>query len=193
MSSRNVHGGKGFKKGKKKGGVAAGDERAYKFMGREDGQDYARVVRLLGNRRALCFCNDGAERVGKIRGAICRGPRKQIIGVGDIVLVSERAFQADGERDSDDEADSATAGALTTVRGHRLIVDILHKYDTRDWRSIRKEGGIHPALLGVAGAGVIEGAAEMDDIFDHDEAEGSEKKAVEEESGDEDDLDIDAI
>lgn len=202
MSSRNVHGGKGFKKGKKKGG-GAGDERAHKFMGRDDGQDYARVIRLLGNRRVLCFCNDGAERVGKIRGAICRGPRKQIIGVGDIVLVSEREFQADGERDSDAEADAATAGALTTVRGHRLIVDILHKYDTRDWRNIRKEGGIHPALLGVAGAGVIEGAAEVDDIFDHDDTEGADKKKAatgsgDGESGDEDededdDLDIDAI
>jgi initiation factor 1A len=184
MPARNVHGGKGFKKGKKGGG--ADEVHTQKFAGRAEGQDYARVLRLLGDRRVLCFCNDAHERVGKIRGGICRGPRKQIIRVGDIVLISYREFQADGEIDSDAETDAATGKALTTGSGHKEIVDILHRFGTEDWRHIRKEVGIHPALLGVAvatgGAGV---EVAVDDIFGDGGAEEGE--------GDDDELDIDAI
>jgi initiation factor 1A len=195
MPTRNVHGGKGFKKGKKAGG--AEEAHTQKFTGREDGQDYARAVRLLGDRRVLCFCNDGHERVGKIRGGICRGPRKQIIRVGDIVLISYREFQADAGIDSDVEADAATGKALTTDSGHKAIVDILHRFGTEDWRHIRKEKGIHPALLGVAaatgGAGV-EGAAAAEDIFGDAGADAGDKDGTGDDDDDDDDeLDIDKI
>jgi initiation factor 1A len=195
MSSRNVRGGKAFKKGKKGGGAAAGgdDERAHRFNGRDEDQDYARIVRLLGDRRALCFCNDGYERVGKIRGGICRGPRKQIIRVGDIVLISFREFQEGGAIGAGGAAaaDAATGKALTTDSGHKEIVDIMFRYEPRDLRHIRKETGIHPALLG---AMPTEGGGATDDIFfDGDEPATAAAAAKKADTDDDDDLDIDAI
>ena len=192
MPARNVHGGKGFKKGKKGGG--ADEVRAQKFAGREEGQDYARVMRLLGNRRVLCFCNDGRERVGKIRGGICRGPQKQIIRIGDVVLISHREFQADGGIDSDAEADAATGKALTTAAGHKEIVDILHRFGTDDWRHIRKEAGIHPSLLTAPTAGAGTGdTIEHDDIFGDAEDDGKKEKDAASDGDEDDELDIDAI
>jgi translation initiation factor 1A len=152
-----MRGGKGFKKGKKGGGD---DEERRRFVGRAADQDYARVVRALGNRRMLCFCNDGEERVCKIRGALCRGPKKQIIGVGDIVLITLRDFEA---ADSEDEGGGTTAdptgGARTLVSGRKEIGDIIYKYEAKETRHIRKESGIHRMLL--AAEAVVD-----DDIFD---------------------------
>jgi initiation factor 1A len=183
MSSRNVRGGKGFKKGKKGGG----EDRAQKFVGREDDQDYARILRLLGDRRVLCFCNDGYERVGKIRGALC-GRRKTIISVGDIVLISYREFQEEGSTmvapsggggGAAAASVAATTTALITDTGHKLIVDIMHRFDPGDWRHIRKEAGIHPALLGGGGSGAL-----ADDIFADAGAADNDNDS---------DLDVDAI
>jgi initiation factor 1A len=187
MPTRNVHGGKGFKKGKKGGAAGGADERAHKFQGRDDDQDYARIVRLLGDRRALCFCNDGRERVGKFRGAICKGPRKQIIRVGDIVLISYREFQEEGGMQVAG-GDAATGSAMITDAGHKLIIDIISRYDPSDWRYIRKEAGLHPALLGSVSATMDGSIVHVDDIF---EEGGDEKGADAEEEND--DIDIDAI
>lgn len=189
MPRRNVHGGKGFKKGKK-GGTGDDDERAYKFNGREADQDYARVIRLLGNRRVLCFCNDGYERVGKIRGALCRGPRSQIIRDGDIVLISFREFQEEGSIGGAGAGSgaitAATASALTTDSGHKEIVDIMYRYGPQDLRFLRKETGIHPALLGVGNPEV----ATAETIFFDGDGDGE----GEGDGGSSDsDLDIDAI
>jgi initiation factor 1A len=191
MPRRNVHGGKGFKKGKK-GGAGDDDERAHKFNGRDVDQDYARVLRLLGNRRLLCFCNDGYERVGKIRGALCRGPRSQIIRVGDIVLISFREFEEDGSIGGGGAGagaavtDSATGKALTTDSGHKEIVDIMFRYGPQDLRFLRKEAGIHPALFGVGGT---ESTPTDTIFFDGDGDEGVDGDG----DGDNSDLDIDAI
>ena len=35
---------------------------------KEEGQEYAQVVRMLGNGRCECFCFDGVTRLGHIRG-----------------------------------------------------------------------------------------------------------------------------
>lgn len=185
-ANRNLRGGKGFKKGKKGGGD---DEERRRFVGRSAGQDYARVVRALGNRRMLCFCNDGEERVCKIRGALCRGPKKQIVGVGDIVLITLRDFEA---ADSDDEGvihheggsttTDPTGGARTLVSGRKEIGDIIGKYESRDIRHIRKETGIHRMLL-------VADTAVDDDIFDR----GSSSDEEDGTSDNNEDVDIDAI
>lgn len=141
MPPGNLRGGKSYKKHKK----APHSEKAAKFQSKEDGQDYARVLRLLGDRRASCFCNDGVERIGRFRGAICRGPKKQFIEVGDIVLISLREF----ENGSDNEV------AIVSKNGP---CDILYKYDRGDWRNIAAEPGSHDELLG--------NKKEIDDIFE---------------------------
>jgi len=139
----NLHGGKSFKKAKK-----GGSEQSQKFISRAEGQDYARVTKLLGNRRMLCFCNDGKERIGKIRGGICKGSNKQIIRLDDIVLISFREFL---EEDDD---------------GLGAMCDILSKYEKCDWRDIRSEKGVNKQLFG----------EKEDDIFDDEERDDDDEE-----------------
>ena len=76
------------------------------------GQEYAQVVRMLGNGRCECFCFDGVTRLGHIRGKM----RKKVwITAGDIVLVGKRDFQ--------DEK-----------------VDIIHKYSADEARNLKQYG-----------------------------------------------------
>ena len=123
----NLRGGKAYKKGKKKPAVvtvAEGEGGGGKFSGREEDQDYGRVLRLLGDRRVMCFCNDGVERIAKIRGALCKGPKKQKIDVGDLVILSARDCDGSG------------------------VMDLLEKVARSAWRHVRKEANIHKHLLG---------------------------------------------
>lgn len=64
-------------------------------MFKEDGQEYAQVLRMLGNGRLEAYCFDGIKRLCHIRGKM----RKKVwVGVGDIVLIGLRDFQ-DGKAD----------------------------------------------------------------------------------------------
>jgi len=57
---------------------------------KENGQEYAQIVKMLGNGRCLAYCFDGKKRLCHIRGKL----RKRIwINAGDIVLVGLRDFQ----------------------------------------------------------------------------------------------------
>jgi len=76
------------------------------------GQEYAQVVKMLGNGRCKCFCFDGVTRLGHIRGKM----RKKVwITAGDIILVAKRDFQ--------DEK-----------------VDIVHKYSADEARNLKQYG-----------------------------------------------------
>ncbi len=59
---------------------------------KETGQEYGKVLKLLGNGRLEVECFDGIKRLGHIRGALYN---KIWITVGDIVLVGLRDFQSD--------------------------------------------------------------------------------------------------
>jgi initiation factor 1A len=178
----NQHGGKAYKKGSKKK-VQQQAENAARFNGRGDGQEYARVTRILGDRRVLCFCNDGIERVAKIRGALCKGPKRQKIEVDDIVVISARSFD-ESESDSDEEKTSTIRhmdGGAMTATGRRDVVDILDKVAKAHWRQLRKEGGLHKELFPGANADGL------DDIFEHEEGTGEATAKVDS------DIDIDDI
>ena len=56
----------------------------------EEGQMIGRVVKALGDRNMMVFCNDNKERVCHIRGGLCKRRGKVRIEVGDIVLISLR-------------------------------------------------------------------------------------------------------
>ena len=57
---------------------------------KEDGQEYAQVIRMLGNGRLEAHCFDGIRRMCHIRGKM----RKKVwINVDDIILVGLRDFQ----------------------------------------------------------------------------------------------------
>lgn len=194
----NLRGGKAYRKGKK-APVVTEEEKAGKFSAKDDGQEYGRVLKMLGERRVLCFCNDGVDRVCKIRGKICKGRHREWIEVGDIVLLSFREFE--GEESGDealrapapltaaaaaDTASAPTASALAHASGRKEIADLVGTVPRVHWGKMRKLGGIHRNLFigggGAAGAGVDE-----EDIF----AETKDEKGEKDDDGS--DLDIDAI
>lgn len=161
MSGRNMRGGKGYKKGKK-----GGDRRPDKFVAPKEGQDFGRVIRLLGDRKVLCFCNDGSERVCRIRGALCEGPNRKKIEGGDIVLLSYREYEnaergPNGLAGLTTEGAATTANAATTASGRKDIADILDKYDREHWSDIRYLPGVHRDLIPTTRTGVG-----GDDIFE---------------------------
>ena len=79
-----------------------------------EGQEYAVVLKMLGDRRLTAYCFDGVERLCKIRGAMC-GKRKTIISPDDVVLISLRDY-------SD------------------RCVDLIYKYNTDEVRKLKKMG-----------------------------------------------------
>ena len=75
-------------KGRRRGKGGEGEKRELVF--KEDEQEYAQVLKMLGNGRCDCMCVDGVKRLCHIRGKM----RKRVwITTGDIVLVSLRDFQ----------------------------------------------------------------------------------------------------
>ncbi|CAM8904709.1 unnamed protein product [Rhodiola kirilowii] len=59
---------------------------------KEDGQEYAQVLRMLGNGRCEATCIDGTKRLCHIRGKM---HKKVWIAAGDIILVGLRDYQDD--------------------------------------------------------------------------------------------------
>ena len=86
--------GKGGKNRKKTKATQDKDRRELVF--KEDGQEYAQVIRLLGNGRVECQCMDGKKRTCLIRGSM----RNRVwIRSSDIVLLGLREFGDDGKAD----------------------------------------------------------------------------------------------
>mgnify|MGYP005727053157 CR=1 FL=1 len=82
--------GKGGKS--KRRGKGGGEDDKRELIFKEDGQEYAQVVRMLGNGRLEAMCFDGKTRLAMIRGKM----RKKIwINQGDIILLGLRDFQDD--------------------------------------------------------------------------------------------------
>ncbi|WVQ92174.1 translation initiation factor eIF-1A [Cryptococcus gattii] len=87
MPKNKGKGGKNNRRGKKEDG-----ENKRELIFKEDGQEYAQVVKMLGNGRLEAKCQDGESRLAQIRGQM----RKKVwIVVGDIILLSLREFQDD--------------------------------------------------------------------------------------------------
>tara|TARA_B110000858_G_C17582664_1_gene371922 strand:+ start:163 stop:534 length:372 start_codon:yes stop_codon:yes gene_type:complete len=57
---------------------------------KDDGQEYARILRLLGGPNLEILCEDGIKRMGVIRGSM---RNKVWVTTGDYLLVSLREFQ----------------------------------------------------------------------------------------------------
>jgi len=114
---RNLIGGKQYKKQKH------ATEKP-KYQEKEDDQLWGRVIRILGNRNTLAYCNDNEIRLCHIRGSI---RKDNWISVGDIILISLRGFG--GEKDKYEKG------------------DILHKFDREDHSKLRKEKDINIKLF----------------------------------------------
>ncbi|KAI1103668.1 hypothetical protein F4804DRAFT_309520 [Jackrogersella minutella] len=85
MPKNKGKGGKNRRRGKNEN-----DNEKRELTFKEDGQEYAQVVKMLGNGRLEAQCFDGAKRLAHIRGKL----RKKVwINNGDIILLSLRDYQ----------------------------------------------------------------------------------------------------
>lgn len=130
-------------KGKKRGGKTRQHnktERSEKreLMLKEQGQEYAQVLRILGNSRVEVLCFDGKTRLAHIRGKM----RKRVwIKQDDIVLITLRDFQ-------DDKS------------------DVVLKYTEEEARQLKSMGEIPDnTKIGDATTGVLEESDDEDATF----------------------------
>ena len=85
---KNTKGGKNFKKQKN------GPSRERELLFRENEQEYARVIKQLGDGRFECQIFNTDSEITVI-GKICGSMRKRVwIIAGDVVLVSKRSFDS---------------------------------------------------------------------------------------------------
>jgi translation initiation factor 1A len=118
----NQKGGKNYKKSKHTSGMKP------IFIERQPDQMYARIVKNLGNRNLLVYCNDNKVRLAHIRGSM----RKRIwLAIGDIVLISLRDFEK-----------STAESGKTYEKG-----DIVAKYDEELLGRLRKEPDVNKKLF----------------------------------------------
>jgi translation initiation factor 1A len=84
MGKNKGKGGKNRRRGKNE------TEEKRELILKEEGQEYAQVMRMLGNGRLEAQCFDGKKRMCHIRGKF----RKRVwVNQGDIVLIGLRDFQ----------------------------------------------------------------------------------------------------
>jgi translation initiation factor 1A len=134
MPKNKGKGGKNYKKGKKRD---EGETRR-DLLFKEDGQEYAQVLRMLGDGRLALSCYDGVARTGLIRGTM---RRRVWINTGDIVLIGLREFQADK-------------------------ADVIHKYTTEEARNLQAYGEL-PANARINQTAIdmaMEGGGEGEDV-----------------------------
>jgi len=105
MPKNKGKGGKNRRRGKNEN-----DNEKRELVFKEEGQEYAQVVKMLGNGRLDAMCFDGVRRLANIRGKL---RKKTWINTGDIILLSLRDFQDDKgdviQKYSADEARSLKA------------------------------------------------------------------------------------
>lgn len=85
LLTSSSQGGKNRRRGKNEN-----DNEKRELTFKEEGQEYAQVVKMLGNGRLEAMCFDGEKRLAHIRGKL----RKKVwINQGDIILLSLRDYQ----------------------------------------------------------------------------------------------------
>ena len=85
---------------------------------KEEGQMYARVIKLLGGGRLNALCDDGKERLCKLEENV----KRVFIHQDNIILISNRDFE-------DNRA------------------DVIHKYNDDEGKILYKDGGIPKTLM----------------------------------------------
>jgi translation initiation factor 1A len=117
----NRTGGKNYKKSKQTGSVVK------PFLDKEPDQMYGRILRNLGGRNMLVYCNDNKIRLCHICGAM---KKFNWLAIGDIVIISLRDFEKKPEDKSRYE------------KG-----DILAKYESEHLSKLKKQPDINPKLF----------------------------------------------
>lgn len=98
------------------------------FFEKQADQLYARILRNLGGRNMLVYCNDNKIRLCHICGAM---KKFHWLNVGDLVLISLRSFEKKPEQ-----------GSKEYEKG-----DIVAKYETEHLGKLKKEPDINQKLF----------------------------------------------
>merc|ERR1712070_1017333 len=119
MPKNKGKGGKNRRRGKNE------NEEKRELIFKEDGQEYAQVIRMLGNGRLDAQCIDGIKRLCHIRGKM----RKKVwVSTGDIILVGLRDFQ-------DEKADvilKYNADEARSLKAYGELPDNIRVNDTQN-------------------------------------------------------------
>ena len=94
----------------------------------DEGQMPGRIIKVLGDRNMMVYCNDNLERVCHIRGGLRK--KNCLIDVGDVVLLSIRS---EGMRASE---------GVSQLKG-----DILDKFARETHRVLKKDDKINARLF----------------------------------------------
>ena len=109
--------GKGGNK-RKKGKKPLQDTLEFRF--KEECEEYARIIKLLGDGRFQCTCSDGVDRIAHLRHKMWK---KVWLKCGDVVLISLRDYEPEK-------------------------CDIIDKYTEKEIAKLLKNGEIKENLLG---------------------------------------------
>jgi translation initiation factor 1A len=99
------------KRARKSASKASSRESVDDMPVREEGQMYGRVMRMLGNGRLMAACDDGSERMCRIRGSM---RKREWVRPGDVVLVAQREYQ-DSKADVVHKYSDAEVGRLRSM------------------------------------------------------------------------------
>jgi translation initiation factor 1A len=126
-SNSKGKGGKNRRRGK-----GGGEDEKRELIFKEDGQEYAQVLRMLGNGRLEAQCIDGVKRLCHIRGKM----RKKVwVNTGDIILLGLRDFQ-------DEKADvilKYLADEAGSLKAYGELPDTFRVNDTDTFEEERDE------------------------------------------------------
>ena len=145
MPKNTGMGGNKRKKGKKQ----VQEDRELQYKG--ESEEYAQVIKILGDGRFECNCADGVKRIAHVRGKM----RKRIwIANGDIILVSLRDFEPEK-------------------------CDVVEKYKEKEVAKLKKAGEIPESM--VLPSSTEEEEKEANDeygdiVFEDQEVENKKKK-----------------
>jgi initiation factor 1A len=138
-----MKGGKGYKKG-------SHESSKQPECNWEDGQQYGRVLKTLGNKRFRVLCNDTKERICKLAGSL---RKSQWCEEGTFVVLSLRGLSSGQSGSGEDVGD---------------ILDVVE----HSWVSkLKKDEKINKLLFGKSDD---KQEKEQDDLFDNDEDEKDE-------------------
>ena len=158
MPKNTGMGGNKRKKGKKQ----VQEDRELSYKG--ESEEYAQVIKILGDGRFECNCADGVKRIAHVRGKM----RKRVwIANGDIILVSLREFEPEK-------------------------CDVVEKYKEKEVAKLKKAGEI-PDTMVLPTSSDNEEKEDKNDygdiIFEDQENDKIKKKDNNEDVGDEEEED----
>ncbi|RXN25780.1 eukaryotic translation initiation factor X-chromosomal [Labeo rohita] len=125
MPKNKGKGGKNRRRGKNEN-----ESEKRELVFKEDGQEYAQVIKMLGNGRLEAMCFDGVKRLCHIRGKL----RKKVwINTSDIILIGLRDYQV-----AIKIIDKTQLNPTSLQKDNKA--DVILKYNADEARSLKAYG-----------------------------------------------------